>query len=135
MDGKITHKGIITELHEAFVIVSVISESACASCHAKGACTVADTEEKFITIECDVSKYHQMQQVTVVLSEKIGLYAVLLAYVLPFLVLLISLIIFVSQFEETIAAIISFGMVGIYYSILYYKKDIIKKNIVFEIES
>jgi len=46
--GTIIHPGIIERISGEKVFVRILSQSACSACHAKGACSVADAEEKII---------------------------------------------------------------------------------------
>ena len=47
---KIEHEGIVDHISDKAIRVKIMSMSACASCHAKGACTVADMEEKEVEV-------------------------------------------------------------------------------------
>ncbi|GAO30252.1 hypothetical protein JCM15548_12511 [Geofilum rubicundum JCM 15548] len=47
---KIEHQGIVDEVTDKGIKVKIISLSACASCHAKGACSVSDMEEKEVNV-------------------------------------------------------------------------------------
>ena len=134
MSEIIRHTGIVTEILDSVIHVTIISESACSSCHAKGACSASDMEEKVIRINVENNNYTVGQKVTVTMKENMGFLAVMLAYLVPFFVLLVSLIIFVNIFEETVAAFLSLVFVGMYFVLLYYKRKKISKVIAFEIE-
>ena len=71
--------------------VQIIQMSACSSCHAKGACTAADMDEKFIDVESDDTSLKVGDMVDIVGESSTGLFAVLLAFVIPFMLILTSL--------------------------------------------
>ncbi len=53
MAGKtpdITHSGTIQQIDGNKVYVKIQAQSACATCHAKGSCTVADMSDKMIEV-------------------------------------------------------------------------------------
>ncbi len=82
------HTGIVKEVTPSSLIVSIINQSACSACHAKGACSVSDVQEKDIEITSYHNSYQPGNRVTVIFRESSGLKALFLGYVLPFLVLL-----------------------------------------------
>ncbi len=86
--GTIIHPGIIERISGDKVFVRILSQSACSSCHAKGACTIADVEEKIIEAELDPSENRKPgEEVMVKMEESLGHKAVLMGYVLPLIVL------------------------------------------------
>ena len=49
--NTIEHDGIVTQVAETFIIVTIQSQTACAGCHAKGACGMSEMALKSITTE------------------------------------------------------------------------------------
>ena len=49
--NTIEHDGIVTQVAETFIIVTIQSQTACAGCHAKGACGMSEMALKSITAE------------------------------------------------------------------------------------
>jgi len=84
----IEHRGIIEHIAGDVAHVKINSISACASCHAKGACSAADQEEKFLDVPLHGAHYRQGDPVYVQVAKRLGLKAVALGYVYPFLLLL-----------------------------------------------
>ncbi len=70
MQGEIEHKGIVQKVSERKITVGIINESACASCHAKGACTVADMKDKEIYFDILVGVVEIVNNNIIVLAEK-----------------------------------------------------------------
>lgn len=131
MDSKneITHTGIIKSVSNNNIIVSIIVQAGCVSCQMKKACTMSDQAEKEIQIQCNTSQYRVGQKVLVKLKTKQGMNAMFLGYVLPFLVLLFTMLITssITNNEATIG-LISLASAAIYFLILYFFKERIKKK-------
>jgi sigma-E factor negative regulatory protein RseC len=89
---KIKHSGIVANIDKNIVRVEIISLSACASCKSKSMCQMSGSKEKIIDVPVpDSEKYSIGQSVNIVMQQQLGLKAVFLAYVMPFLVCIIAL--------------------------------------------
>lgn len=134
--GTIIHPGVIERISGDRVFVRILSQSACSACHAKGACSIADVEEKIIETEADPKeKWATGDKVMVKMEESLGRKAVVLGYVLPFIVLLLSVIIFLSLMKnEGLAALLSIFMLVPYYAGLYLFRDKLSKEFRFRIQ-
>jgi len=134
--GSIIHPGIIESIHGDKVSVRILARSACSSCHAKGACTVADIEEKIIEADLEPSvRWKPGDQVMVRMEESLGRKAVLMGYGLPLVVLVGSIIVFLSLLNhEGLAALLSILMLVPYYLILYLFRKRLQKEFRFRIE-
>ena len=86
-------KAFVKEVSENSLIANIVNQSACSTCHAQGACTVADFQEKEIEITSFSKKYTPGQEVTVIFQESQGFTALFYGYVLPFILVLVTLII------------------------------------------
>lgn len=89
---EIEHKGIVDRIEGDKVFVRVMQQSACAGCHAKGVCSSTDTKDHLIESS---TKYSLRigDSVSVSGAKQQGLKAVFWAYVMPFLLILMVLII------------------------------------------
>jgi sigma-E factor negative regulatory protein RseC len=134
--GTIIHPGIIENISGDKVSVRILSQSACNSCHAKGACTVADMKEKIIETETDQpGKFKPGDEVMIRMDESLGRKAVFLGYGLPVVVLVTSIIIFLSLLNhEGLAALLSLLMLVPYYLVLYFFRKRLHKEFRFRIE-
>ena len=132
----IEHPGMVVKVLENSVEVMILSQSACASCHAKGACTAADMEEKIVSIEKSQPHSYQVgNQVTVFMQQKMGTLAVLFGYVFPFVFMLITLIVLLaSGFGEGVAGLSSLAGLLFYYVILFLFRAKISNKFVFAIK-
>jgi len=116
--------------------LTVISESACSECHARGACTLADSREIEIDIDKNGINYLPGQEVTVVLRESLGLKALLYGYMIPFLLVLVILTtVYTITGNEILAGLMSLGILIPYYTILYFLRHYFKKVFKFELDS
>lgn len=121
MAEEISHKGRVKECRDGKVFVEIVSESACAACHAAGLCTMAESSKKIIEVPIrSWESYSQDQEVEVCLARKSGLKAVLFSYVIPVVVLLI-LILSLSNIGmgELAVGLISVAGTALYYLVLY----------------
>lgn len=136
MGNVITHQGIVENMDDAHVFVRIVQVSACASCSVKGHCSSADSKEKIIEISTPHSSYKIGDRVTVVGQTSMGMMAVLLAFFIPFLVLITSLFIcmYVLDGNELLSGLISLGMLVPYYFVVWLNRTKLKKNFSFTIK-
>ena len=109
MNNRIVHSGIITDIDEHLVQVSIQQSSACNSCKVAAHCNAAESKEKVIDVSVqDASKYVVGQQVNISTSGRTGMMAVVWAYAMPLVlmlaVLFVSLAVCVS---ETLSALLA----------------------------
>ena len=118
------------------ILVKILSQSACSTCHAKGACSVSEVEEKIIEIEHIAGgKWSKGQHVMVKMEQSLGLKAVFLGYLAPLIILIASIIVFLFLLKnEGWAALLSIMMLAPYYLALYLFRDKLKKKFRFRIE-
>lgn len=132
----ICHPGQISKIEGNTISVRIVSTSACASCHAKGACTASDMEDKIIeAIDFHPEKYIIGQKVNVVMKKSLGMKAVAYGYFIPFLLVLSTLIISQQNLNnELYSGLLSLGIVIPYYIILFIFRNKISNTFRFHIE-
>ncbi len=126
--NNIIHTGRIANISEEEIQVVLEEDAACADCHAKGACGFEDKEEKMVQVEKGQEAYSVGEKVEVFMSMSLGVKALMLAYVVPFFLLIIGLIVALSLTGELMAGIIALSIVALYYVALYYTRDKLKKT-------
>ena len=86
----IKHDGIIIALDEdGTALVRIVQTSACAACKAKAMCASAESAEKEMTVVLlGDEQWAVGNEVEVMVQQKMGWKAVVLAYLLPFFVML-----------------------------------------------
>ena len=133
----ISHKGYITSIEADNIQVSIVSESACSGCHAKGFCSAADAKEKIIeTPNRHPNTYQIGDEVEVTLRKSHGLKAVLFGYFLPFILLITTLLtIYEVTDNQGLAGLVALAMMAPYYFILYLFRDKLKRAFEFAIKS
>ena len=125
MADAVSHKGKIVAADKRSVSVEIISESACASCHAAGLCGISETKKKIVDVPVwGGGDYEIGQEVEVCLAKKAGLKAVLFSYVIPALILLILILSLpkIGLGELATGGLSILGVV-LYYLVLYFLRD------------
>jgi sigma-E factor negative regulatory protein RseC len=125
----------VKKVSENSLIVSVISQSACSTCHAKGACSVADYQDKEIEITSFSKNYSVGDEIVVIFQESKGFVALLWGYVIPFFLVLLTLVISLEiTHSEFKSGILSLIILIPYYITLYFFRHLLKKVFKFEVE-
>ena len=134
--SEITHRGRIVSITPEFTTVEIVSESACAACHAKGLCSLGDSKVKQVEVPTrGWDNYAVGQEVSVVLRATMGHKAVWLAYGVPLLVLVAALLgILSAGGSELLAGLGAIGAVAVYYGVIWLLRDRLRKEYVFNIK-
>ena len=139
----IKHDGIVIAVNgDGTVLVRIVQTSACASCKAKAMCASAESKEKEILAIGD-GLLAIGDEAEVVVQQKIGWKAVLLAYMLPFVVMMSVVAIgnwllaigdgplAMGKNGEAIIGTVALCAMGVYYIVLGFFKDKIQKDFSF----
>ena len=147
----IKHDGIIIALKEdGTALVRIVQTSACAACKAKAMCASAESAEKDMTVTLlsdngrsvgyevlDADKplleYNVGDTVEVMVQQKMGWKAVVLAYLLPFFVMLAVLFIgnAIWVVREEVLGTVALCALALYYLVLGMFKDKLQKEFSF----
>jgi len=132
---NIQHEGIVKRVDANEVEVSFISVAACASCHAKGVCGASDIKEKEVIVPNSGMDLKVGEHVMLELKQSLGMKAVFLGYILPFLIVLgVLIVLTILKFSELKAGLYSLLALVPYYIALYYQKDRLSKTYSFQIK-
>lgn len=128
------HSGTVTDNKNGILSVDIIRHEACGHCEAVSTCRVLNGKHRCLEIECkNASDFKIGDTVTVEISERTGLKAVFIAYVLPLIVLVIALATAIlCGASEALAALIALCVTVIYYLIIYFFRNKIKESKRFE---
>ncbi len=129
----IKHDGIVIAVNaNGTVRVKIVQTSACAACKAKAMCASAESKEKEIEAIGD-GLLTVGDTAEVLVQQKLGWKAVLLAYILPFVVMLGVVVIGngLQVIGEEIIGTIALCAMGVYYIVLGFFKDKIQKEFSF----
>ena len=132
MDELIRHSGIVLSIDGSMAHVQIVQTSACAACKAKSMCMSAESQQK----EMDVLMLEPMQvgdEVEVEVRERLAWKAVLLAYVMPFIVMLGVIVVldFATNWSEAVVGTLSLCSIAFYYLILNLFKNRLQKQFSF----
>ncbi len=131
----IQHQGIVENINGTQVKVRIVQTSACSGCSAKAHCSSAESKEKIIEIDDVSDVYHVGDEVMVTGEMSVGMKAVGYAFVLPFLVLVISLFAFMAVWnDELLASAVSLSLLAGYYLILWMNRTRLKRKLSFTIK-
>lgn len=134
-NSEISHKGRIVSITPEFTTVEIISESACASCHARSLCGLGDAKTKAVEVPTrGWDNYKVGDEVDVALKASMGHKAVWLAYVLPLLLLVAVLLVLTAcGVHELYAGLGGLGAVAVWYLVLWMLRGKLKNEYVFNI--
>lgn len=133
MTNTIQHRGVVEKVSGSLVYVRIVQASACAGCSAKGYCSSADSKEKIIEIEDSSRLYQVGEEVWVIGTVSTGMRAVLVAFFLPFVFLIIVLFVsmLLSHGDEILSGSMALGSLIPYYIIIYFNRNRLKKKLSF----
>lgn len=135
MANQLQHKGVVESISGDVVIVSVVPESACAGCHAKGICGERGSKREIVVRTPYAAEYRPGERVVVALEHnRMGVMSVVWSYVLPLIVLL-GVLFGVKAFgiDDGIAAISAMGAMSLYFVALYVMRRMFDRKIKFTI--
>lgn len=119
-NDTICREGIVMDISDDQVLVEIIVSSACSGCHAKSICIPSDRrQEKIWAQNPEHQTFEIGETVNINLESSAGNKAVVLAYVLPLLILLLILFgLFAFTHNELLSVGVSVLCVIVYYLIL-----------------
>ena len=135
-NNTIKHLGIVENIQGSHLSVRIVQTSACAACSVKGHCSSADSKDKIIDIiDTAAASYQVGENVMVVGETSMGMQAVALAFIIPCVLLIITLFLFMALIEnELYAALLSLAVLVPYYYILWLNKTRLKQKFSFTIK-
>ena len=116
MDELIRHEGIVLSINGEKAHVQIVQTSACSACKARSMCMSSESQNK----EMDAIMLEPMKigdKVEVEVRERLAWKAVLLAYILPFIVMLaiIAILDFATEWSEAVVGTLSLCGIALYY--------------------
>ncbi|MBR4524700.1 MAG: SoxR reducing system RseC family protein [Bacteroidales bacterium] len=135
-NSEISHRGRIVSITPEVTTVEIVSESACAACHAKGLCSLGDSSVKQVELPTrGWDNYQVGQEVEVVLRASMGHKAVWLAYVLPLIVMVAALLgTLAAGGPELLAGLVAIGAVALYYGVIWLLRGRLRNEYVFNLK-
>ena len=135
--SEISHRGRIVSITPEVTAVEIISESACAACHAKGLCSLGDAAVKQVELPTrGWDNYSVGDEVNVVLRASMGHKAVWLAYVVPLVVMVAALLgTLAAGGSELLAGGVAIGAIAIWYVVLWLLRGRLRNEYIFNIKT
>ena len=135
--SEISHRGRIISVTPEVTTVQIVSESACAACHAKGMCSLGDASLKEIELPTrGWDNYQVGDEVSVVLRASMGHKAVWLAYVIPLLVMVAALLgTLAAGGSELLAGGLAIGAVALWFGVVWLLRDRLRNEYIFNIKA
>lgn len=132
MDELIQHTGVVLSTSGTMAHVEIVQTSACSACKAKSMCMSAESQQK----EMDVVMVGPLEvgdKVEVTVRERLAWKAVMLAYILPFIVMIGVIIVldFATEWSEAVVGTLSLCAIALYYIGLSFFKNRLQKQFVF----
>ena len=134
--NQVCSQAVVKEVQDSYIIAEIVVQSACAACHAKGACGVSERKQEKLKIDLPNPEIFTVGEVvSVEMKQTLGMKAVVIAYLFPFIVLALGLFVtYALTKQELISVGVSFGLTAIYYFIISKLKDKFEKEFVFTVK-
>jgi positive regulator of sigma E activity len=134
LNNSIEHCGVIKEVTQKTIKVSLLNISGCASCHTKSTCSVSDIDNKVIDVINPGVKFNTGDKVKVAFEKSLAPLALIIGYLAPFILLMAVLLVSLSVTnDEVFSGIASLFSVGVYYLILTLFRNKLKSTFTFRI--
>ena len=132
----IDHQGRVIEANASYISVEILNKSACASCHAKGACSLGDVKAKVVEVQNSGADLFQIGEiVNVKLKKTLGYKALWFSYLIPLIILMVLLLSLQAfGLSEPVIGLSIIGAVSLYYLIIWLLRDRLKKEFIFIVE-
>ena len=132
MNELIRHEGIVLSTDGKTAHVEIVQTSACSACKARSMCMSSESHQKEMDVVC-LEPMKVGDRVEVEVRERLAWKAVLLAYILPFIVMLgiIVLLDFLTDWSEAVVGTLSLCGIALYYIGLSFFKNRLQKQFVF----
>ena len=120
MEELIRHEGIVLRTEGNMAHVEIVQTSACSACKAKSMCMSSESRQ-ISNMRCMMLEPLQVcDHVEVEVRERLAWRAILLAYILPFVVMIavIAILDFATDWSEAVVGTLSLCGIALYYLIL-----------------
>ena len=136
MSNKIKHAGVVDGVEGECVRVRILQSSACSACKVAAHCNASETKEKIIDVmDADASHYQKGDQVMVVADTAVGFRASLYGYLLPLILMVVTLVgVLNFSHSEGLAALSALGILVPYYALLFLLRNKLRNRLSFSLE-
>ena len=136
MSNKVKHAGVVDGVEGECVRVRILQSSACSACKVAAHCNASETKEKIIDVmDADASHYQKGDQVMVVADTAVGFRASLYGYLLPLILMVVTLVgVLAATHSEGLAALSALGILIPYYVLLFLMRNKLRNRLSFTLE-
>ena len=136
MADIIKHRGIVEKVDGSHIVVRIVQTSACSACSAKGLCNASESKEKQIDVYETNPSYQIGEEVVLCGTTSMGMRAVLLAFGVPLLIVMIALGLSMKLTDDDalLSSTIAVLSVVPYYIVIYACKEKLNRTFSFTIE-
>lgn len=120
MEEKVCKEGIVRKVEGSRIWVEIVVSSACGGCVAKNMCNISEKKNEIVEAENTMGEEFALgETVQIQMQESKAHQAVVLGYLLPFIVLIVGLFVcYALTHIEWLSALVAFGLTAIYYLVL-----------------
>lgn len=136
MSNKIKHAGVVDGVEGECIRVRILQSSACSACKVAAHCNASETKEKIIDVmDADASHYQKGDRVMVVADTAVGFRASLYGYLLPLILMVVTLVgVLAATHSEGLAAVSALGILIPYYVLLFLMRNKLRNRLSFTLE-
>ena len=137
MSHQIVHQGTVASITGDSMQVRITQRAACSECSVSAHCHIAEQKEKLVDVNHvkDIRRFRVGETVLLTFAEQSGMRAVVLAFVVPFLIV-VAAVFGCSLFTDSEPVMAYTGILFLipYYIILYLLRNRLKENFTFHVE-
>ncbi|MBR4536838.1 MAG: SoxR reducing system RseC family protein [Bacteroidales bacterium] len=117
---KVCKEGIVRKVQDKRLWVEVVVSSACGGCAAKSLCNISEKKNELVeAVNVTGEEFSVGETVRIQMVQKLANKAVVLGYLLPFVILIAGLFgCYALTHIEWLSVLVAFGLTAIYYLIL-----------------
>ena len=132
MDELIRHTGVVLAVNGESARVEIVQTSACSACKARSMCMSSESQQKQMDV-IPLERLEAGDRVEVEVRERLAWRAVLLAYILPFIVMMavIAILDLATNWSEAVVGTLSLCGIALYYLGLSFFKNRLQKQFTF----
>lgn len=117
---KVCKEGVVRKVQDKRLWVEVVVSSACGGCAAKSLCNISEKKNELVeAVNVTGEEFSVGETVRIQMVQKLANKAVVLGYLLPFVILVAGLFgCYALTHIEWLSVLVAFGLTAIYYLIL-----------------
>lgn len=132
---EIDHAGVIKTVEDGIATVEILQKTSCASCELTGVCSSSESSIKEVQVPIKSLNYKAGEHVNIVFTQSEGFTALFIGYVLPFIVMLVTMsVLKFLDYDDLVAGLASLLILIPYYGSLYLLKNKIRALFEFRLD-